>query len=624
MSKRRPKRPFETEAPNTHRSESLVDTSSGVFGFFKDYGVRETIESIIVAVVLALMFRAYEAEAFIIPTGSMAPSLQGQHMDVICDQCGYQYRAGASRDSSTTAPENRARVTKTYCPICRHGMVMQSKNPNHVSNNGDRILVNKFVYDFQDPERFDVIVFKNPNNGKQNYIKRLVGLPGDKLLIENGDIYNFVADANGKLQKEIVRKPYDKVPVMLQLIDDTNHIATQFKLIDWPVRWAEWNSPGTNWQQQETGGQISFVNPGESNELNWLRYRHLVPRSRHDEYVIEQSQLVNRTVDTVATDWEEIDAGQIPKRIKPSANEYSAGSLIRDYYEYNDRNYRYANSNLNANPRMRNSALSKAAQWVGDLGVEFEIEIGSDSGSVAFDLVEGGVHFQCLVDVATGQAEIRTQQDQGEIVFDTAGGKTPTAVTPINGKGSYAVRYVHVDDMLYLWINGRYIEFDGSSYVRNAPGRPQPRYSKQDPGDAEPVGIGAQNCQIKVNRIKVFRDIYYTAPLGSQEDRIVNETNLPYLELVTVYENPELWKSPAARRIFQRPVSNKSEFDLDAGQYFPMGDNSPASQDARIWDGPNFVDEEFLIGRAMFIYWPHSLNSPIKYFPNFKRMGFIR
>src|SRR5438067_1059753 len=40
---------------------------------------RETIESIVVAFVLAFLFRTFEAEAFVIPTGSMAPTLYGQH-----------------------------------------------------------------------------------------------------------------------------------------------------------------------------------------------------------------------------------------------------------------------------------------------------------------------------------------------------------------------------------------------------------------------------------------------------------------------------------------------------------------------------------------------------------------
>src|SRR5689334_2661262 len=45
-------------------------------------GWRETVESIVVAFVLAFLFRTFEAEAFVIPTGSMAPTLYGQHRDV--------------------------------------------------------------------------------------------------------------------------------------------------------------------------------------------------------------------------------------------------------------------------------------------------------------------------------------------------------------------------------------------------------------------------------------------------------------------------------------------------------------------------------------------------------------
>jgi len=43
---------------------------------------RETIESIVIAFVLAFLFRTFEAEAFVIPTGSMAPTLMGRHKDV--------------------------------------------------------------------------------------------------------------------------------------------------------------------------------------------------------------------------------------------------------------------------------------------------------------------------------------------------------------------------------------------------------------------------------------------------------------------------------------------------------------------------------------------------------------
>src|SRR5690348_15306792 len=60
--------------------------------------VRETIESVVIAFVLAFLFRTFEAEAFVIPTGSMAPTLMGQHKDIECSECKFPYRVNASRE----------------------------------------------------------------------------------------------------------------------------------------------------------------------------------------------------------------------------------------------------------------------------------------------------------------------------------------------------------------------------------------------------------------------------------------------------------------------------------------------------------------------------------------------
>ena len=60
--------------------------------------IRETIESIIVAFVLAFLFRTFEAEAFVIPTGSMAPTLMGKHKDLDCPECKCPYQVSASDD----------------------------------------------------------------------------------------------------------------------------------------------------------------------------------------------------------------------------------------------------------------------------------------------------------------------------------------------------------------------------------------------------------------------------------------------------------------------------------------------------------------------------------------------
>ncbi|WP_377889236.1 signal peptidase I [Alkalihalobacillus sp. R86527] len=59
----------------------------------------------------------------------------------------------------------------------------------------DRMIVNKISYNIGEPERFDIIVFEAVEG--RDYIKRVIGLPGDKIEYKNDDLY-----VNGKLVKE--------------------------------------------------------------------------------------------------------------------------------------------------------------------------------------------------------------------------------------------------------------------------------------------------------------------------------------------------------------------------------------------------------------------------------------
>jgi signal peptidase I len=88
---------------------------------------REYAESIIFAIVLAIVMRHFVVQAFKIPSGSMEETL----------------------------------------------LI------------GDHILVNKFLYRFTSPGRFDVIVFKYPWEDDRDFIKRVIALPGDRVQVRN-------------------------------------------------------------------------------------------------------------------------------------------------------------------------------------------------------------------------------------------------------------------------------------------------------------------------------------------------------------------------------------------------------------------------------------------------------
>ncbi len=74
---------------------------------------------------------------------------------------------------------------RLLCPTC--WFVFTDVVTDRNKTNGHKILVNKFTQKIRDPQRWDVIVFEF--NRETNYIKRLIGLPGEKVFIQGGDVY---------------------------------------------------------------------------------------------------------------------------------------------------------------------------------------------------------------------------------------------------------------------------------------------------------------------------------------------------------------------------------------------------------------------------------------------------
>ena len=174
--------------------------------------IANTLEWLITAFILAFLFRAFVMEAFRIPTGSMADTLMGAHFRMRCQQCGYYYEHGfIPRDYSLPedkVPLRNARPPQTRCPSC--GYYPPNDKALPVSN-GDRILVLKCIYQFFEPKQWDVIVFKNPLDPPINYIKRLVGRPGETVEIIDGDIYidGQISRKPAKVQNELWMTIYD-------------------------------------------------------------------------------------------------------------------------------------------------------------------------------------------------------------------------------------------------------------------------------------------------------------------------------------------------------------------------------------------------------------------------------
>ena len=601
---------------------------------------RETVESIIVAFILAFLFRAFLAEAFVIPTGSMAPTLMGAHKDIFCQFCGQQYQASASSEfvAGTQVLNDEVTIAST-CATCRGLNAYDFRgNANHATFSGDRILVSKFDYVLSKPQRWDVFVFKYPQQAHMNYIKRLVGLPGESLLIREGDIYTRTSDADSWT---IARKPPGKIRAMRRIVADTQHQAALLIEQGWPSLWQPLPSadaqPGWQVEQTTTSWHAELA---ASEQPQWLRYYH-------------------KFLDD-ANWYGLLGGGRLPP-IDP----YSS-SLVTDYLAYNtytecDRQRVYQGRKLRPEIDGDTTALDLALQqgwplhggtrrsndgyhWVGDLVGEFDVEIASDSGKLLLDVVEMGIHFQCAIDVADGSATLTASgPDVPQGVW--AGQDQLTAQTALRGAGSYHIEYANFDDSLVLWIDGRVVQFDRPAHYDSWQLRPtaeqrRPYWSETDPLDAAPLAIGGQGLALRVTRAQVHRDIYYIAVQGGgavleysdfelqREAQLLATVPDPQAKarlrtasdiIASIYANPQWW---AETDLFA--LRGSLGFQLEEGQYFPMGDNSSASSDARAWVGHNYVEQKYLLGKALMVFWPHTWNRPVPFTPNISRMGLIR
>ncbi len=568
---------------------------------------RESMEAVVVAFILAFLFRTFEAEAFVIPTGSMAPTLLGRNKEAECPQCGQHIVVGASEEiDQETGMLKGERVETAFCPNCRYEVLMRDQ-PVFT---GDRILVTKFSYEMEEPHRFDVIVFKYPQEPQTNYIKRLVGLPGEEIQIRQGDLY-MTAMEGGPL-KILQKDDPNKQRVLGLLVYDNDHPERGLLEVGWPERWAavrqtgsEETKPGVavaGWEDDPDGWVLdeearSFLLSAKSDGgLKWLRYRNIVP-SPDDWAAWEEAK--QRNAMAALAPWERLQ-------------------IITDFCGYNA----YSGT-------MGSHDHGAGYYWVGDLTLNCQVHVEeANQGELLLELNEGPRRYRCRFDLATGEATISypdaRSRDETEIV--TLG----TAQTSVNGPGTYDLSFANVDNRLCLWVNDELIDFG-----TDANGRPNAEYPpfggigiRQAPNDRDliPVGIAAKGATVEVSHMKIERDIYYRAEYITYNPEIAmnhrdyqgtshNEYEGSPGVLLDLLSEPARWYAEYSNN--SEPVVSFER--LGPGEFFVLGDNSPRSKDSRLWtpDRPgtrgrprraaraHAVPRDALVGKAFYIYWPH-------------------
>ena len=233
--------------------------------------MRPLVETIIGLTIAVSLVRTLATEGYMISTGSMAPTLLGYHRAVECPDCGLAFERGsvparlrssrAAIDDPAADAARDARGDDVLCPHCQRLF-----RADGVRTEGDQLLVHKQAFALRDPRRWEVIVFRSPDDPAEAYIKRTAGLPGETICIDRGDVI-----ADGRLcRKDAATQAAMKLPVSLvnesrDRDDDAFAVASRWRL-------------GRGWTATGPAGSVAFVHDGPGSAV---RYQHRVRFGEH-------------------------------------------------------------------------------------------------------------------------------------------------------------------------------------------------------------------------------------------------------------------------------------------------------------------------------------------------------
>jgi|GEM_PF-1000301 len=142
------------------------------------------VSSIIMLFVVLFITKPFLIDFYSIPTNSMGPTLCGWHVQGTCTECGGRAIGSPHlpyRYSRQDEPADRARLM--ICESCyRMNQIVPTDDVIHA---GDKMIVARYLK----PKRWDIVVFRFPEDPSATFVKRLVGMPGETVVIEDGSVW---------------------------------------------------------------------------------------------------------------------------------------------------------------------------------------------------------------------------------------------------------------------------------------------------------------------------------------------------------------------------------------------------------------------------------------------------
>lgn len=541
-------------------------------------GVKETLSSLMIAFAMAFAFRGFVVEGFVIPTGSMAPTLMGAHMQMRSPYTGHEWAVGPWQTvvpGNPSSPALSIQGGPGQPPVAVHdpltgglddGLEIEQRNVRLLS--GDRIFVLKYLYSIFDPERFDVVVFKNPSDKAtpyDNYIKRLVGLPGEQISLIDGDVFFRPTSA---------------------ITSGESHA---------------WAGGGWNIARKRERLQRASWQP-----VHDSRHEPLLPGVRY------------------RSPWTQVGGGwgeaQAPRR------RFAGGeALLRwDHDRWPITDFEPYNERSNLRPRLSTPGLDRSSQIPyfpnSDLRLAATVVPEGEDLRVQANLMARDHLFRGRIEPGRAVVEMAAAGagEEGWVVLDERD------LRPLRSGRAVEVEFWHVDQALWLFVDGRLV----------AGGREKGAY-ELGPLDRVLASTTISERQLLGAPMILTDGARYRAPRLAWRFE-----GSPATILRTEVQRDLYFQPTYFNRSARRPARGTHPSELPAlgpDQFFVLGDNSAHSLDGRLWEDVNewvdhalggvetgVVPRELLIGRAFFVYLPAVRRSlwglPV---PNVGRMRFI-
>ena len=121
---------------------------------------------------------------------------------------------------------------------------------------GDRLIGNRLAYLKSTPQRGDVVIFHYPDNEEELYVKRVIGLPGEEVRIEDGKIY--IDGSNTPLEEDYLKEEWTVAtgPYLFEIPDDCYLVMGDNRNDSWDARY--WDNKYVNIDKILGKGEVIY------------------------------------------------------------------------------------------------------------------------------------------------------------------------------------------------------------------------------------------------------------------------------------------------------------------------------------------------------------------------------